>query len=78
MNDRVNPVDTHDWSMIPAELNATCRACGIELMPPFRGVNPLAVEACPDRAPAPIPHDGSATSVVKDSLTTADTTQEKT
>lgn len=29
-------------------------------------------------APAPIPHDGSTTSTVKDSLIVADTTQEKT
>lgn len=76
MNDRVNPVDTHDWSMIPAELNATCRACGIELMPPFRGVNPLAVEACPDRAPAPIPQQDE-TQPARNPCR-FDTTQEKT
>lgn len=37
-----------------------------------------AFEDRPRRAPAPIPHDRPDTSVVKDSLTTADTTQEKT
>lgn len=61
MNERVNPVDTHDWNMIPAELNATCKACGIELMPPFRGLNQLAVEVCTERATAILPHQQNTT-----------------
>jgi hypothetical protein len=42
----INPVDSHDWDLLPKSFNAICKSCGIEMWPAFRGLNPHATEVC--------------------------------